>query len=168
MCIRPRFNALYLQLSQPTIPEDIVKSKSLLLCLTALLVISGCGSEPQSTTTAESAAPVASAAPPSADALTGTWTGDWGPSANDRNMVTVELKWDGSALTGTVNPGPQAVPLAKASYAADTGTIMMEADAVGHGGEKVHYVIEGKVEGTTMSGSWTHENRTGDFKISKT
>ena len=31
--------------------------------------------------------------------LNGTWVGDWGPSANDRNQVTVELKWDGKNLT---------------------------------------------------------------------
>ena len=46
-----------------------------------------------------------------ADPLSGTWTGDWGPSASDRNPVTVELKWDGTVLTGTVNPGPNAVVL---------------------------------------------------------
>ena len=40
------------------------------------------------------------------DPLSGTWTGDWGPSERDRNQATVELKWDGKALTGTVNPGP--------------------------------------------------------------
>ncbi len=40
------------------------------------------------------------------DPLTGTWKGDWGPSAADRNQVTLELKWDGKALTGTVNPSP--------------------------------------------------------------
>ena len=45
------------------------------------------------------------------DPLSGTWVGDWGPSAADRNQVTVELKWDGTALSGTVNPGPNAVPL---------------------------------------------------------
>ena len=43
------------------------------------------------------------------DPLSGTWTGDWGPSTQDRNQVTVELKWDGKILTGNVNPGPTAV-----------------------------------------------------------
>src|SRR5262249_4871963 len=50
------------------------------------------------------------------DPLSGTWVGDWGPSASDRNQVTVELKWDGKTLTGNVNPGPNAVPLDKASF----------------------------------------------------
>ena len=57
--------------------------------------------------------------------------------------------------------------LSKASYNPDTGVVMMEADAQGRGGATIHYVIEGKLEGNTMTGTWNHDNRTGDFKISK-
>ena len=44
--------------------------------------------------------------------LTGTWTGDWGPSATQRNHVTIVMNWDGSNVTGTINPGPDSVPIA--------------------------------------------------------
>ncbi len=37
---------------------------------------------------------------PGGESLSGTWVGDWGPSPSDRNQVTVELKWDGTALSG--------------------------------------------------------------------
>ena len=100
------------------------------------------------------------------DPLSGTWTGDWGPSARDRNDVTVELKWDDGKLSGVVNPGPNAVELMNASFDADTGMVKMEAEAPGRGGT-YHYMIEGKVEGNTMTGSWNHDNRTGDFTITK-
>jgi hypothetical protein len=103
----------------------------------------------------------------SADPLTGTWVGDWGPSASDRNTVTVDLKWDGKALTGTVNPGPNATELQKCTYDAKTGAVHMEADAKNRRGAVVHFVIDGKVEGNTMSGSWNHDDRKGDFKITK-
>src|SRR5436190_19670638 len=43
--------------------------------------------------------------------LTGSWYGDFGMSAAKRNDLTVVMKWDGSATTGIVNPGPGAVPL---------------------------------------------------------
>jgi len=43
----------------------------------------------------------------------------------------------------------------------------MEADAKGRGGQTIHYVIDGKVEKNTMTGSWNHDNRKGDFKITK-
>jgi hypothetical protein len=101
------------------------------------------------------------------DPLTGTWVGDWGPSATDRNKVTVELKWDGTALTGTVNPGPNAVPLEKASYDPKAGTVHFEAHAKGRRGDERHYKIDGKLEKDTLSGTWNHESRNGDFKITK-
>ena len=107
------------------------------------------------------------AQPSGGDALTGTWVGDWGPSPSDRNQVTVDLKWDGKMLSGTVNPGPSAVPLEKSRYDAKTKAVHFEADAKGHGGNMVHYKIDGKVEGTTMTGSWSHDTVKGDFKITK-
>jgi hypothetical protein len=144
----------------------MTRSLLLLSVLSALLVLGACGSEPAKTP--EPAATDAPATPDaSADPLTGTWKGDWGPSASDRNQVTVELKLDGTALTGTVNPGPNAVPLTKGSFNKDTGMVTMEADAKGHDGKTVHYTIEGKVDGTTMSGSWNHDAKKGDFKITK-
>ena len=108
--------------------------------------------------------------PRGADPLSGTWTGDWGPSASDRNQVTVELKWDGKALTGNVTGGTNvssAIPLQKSTFDPKTGTVHMEADARGRGGATIHYVIDGKVDRGSMTGSWNHDNRKGDFKIAK-
>ena len=101
------------------------------------------------------------------DALSGTWVGDWGPSASDRNQVTVELKLDGKNLSGTVNPGENAVKLEKCTYDPKTEKVHFEADAKGHSGQMVHYKIDGKVEGGTMTGSWNHDTHKGDFKITK-
>ena len=101
------------------------------------------------------------------DPLSGTWTGDWGPSPSDRNQVTVELKWDGKSLTGTVNPGPSAVELKNATFDPKTGAVHFEADATSRRGGQIHYMIDGKVEGRTMTGTWNHDNRKGDFKITK-
>jgi hypothetical protein len=101
------------------------------------------------------------------DPLTGTWTGDWGPSASDRNQVTVELTWDGKTLTGTVNPGANAVVLKNSTFDPKTGAIHMEADTKNRRGNDIHYVIDGKVENGTMTGSWNHDDRKGDFKITK-
>ncbi len=98
-----------------------------------------------------------------ADAISGTWVGDWGPTPTHRNDITVQLKWDGKALTGMVNPGAEAIPLQKTSFNPATGVVNLEADADAHG-TKVHYVIGGKVDKSTMSGSWNHDNRKGDFK----
>src|SRR5215510_9175406 len=94
-----------------------------------------------------------------ADPISGTWTGDWGPSPSDRNQVTVELKLEGRNLTGTVNPGPNAIPLQKSTFDPATGAVHMEADAKNpRGGAAIHYVIDGKVASGTMTGSWNHDN----------
>src|SRR5512137_1847816 len=84
------------------------------------------------------------------DPLSGTWVGDWGPSEWDRNQVTVELKWDGKNLTGTVNPGPNAVELKKATFDAKSSAIHFEADATDRRGNQIHYIIDGKLEKRTM------------------
>ena len=102
-----------------------------------------------------------------ADSLSGTWAGDWGPSAGDRNAVTVEFKWDGKALTGTVNPGPNAVSIQKGTFDSKTNAVHFEADVKSRAGSNIHYVVDGKLDGKTMTGSWSHPNSKGDFKITK-
>src|SRR5438874_12469596 len=43
--------------------------------------------------------------------LTGTWYGDFGMTSSQRSDLTVIMQWDGKQTTGTVNPGPNAVPI---------------------------------------------------------
>jgi hypothetical protein len=104
-----------------------------------------------------------------ADAISGTWTGDWGPSPNDRNDVTLQLKWDGKALTGNITGGTNVsspIAIQKTTFDPKTGAVHMEADASSRG-RTVHYVVEGKVDKGSMTGSWNHDNRKGDFKLTK-
>jgi len=107
--------------------------------------------------------------------LTGTWVGDFGPAFYDRNTITLELHWDGTTLTGIVRPGiPGArmyrnfdsFPIDKASFDPKTGMVKFEATYQPRGR---HYVIEGKLNKNTLSGSWNRpdENRNGDFKLTK-
>lgn len=107
-----------------------------------------------------------------ADPLTGTWTGDWWPSANanDRNQVSVELKFDGkTGLTGTVKttgaPARPDVTLTKSTFTAATSAVHMEADVTSP--RAVHFIIDGKLTGTSMAGSWNHDAVKGDFKLTK-
>ena len=103
------------------------------------------------------------------DPVSGTWSGDWGPNAQDRNTVNVDLKLSGKDVTGTVqsiNYNRPEVKISKGSFDAAAGTIHLEADAQGRGGA-VHYVIDGKVMGGKMSGSWNHGATKGDFTLMK-
>src|SRR5215831_6216122 len=97
-----------------------------------------------------------------ADPLSGTWKGDWGPSPTDRNAVTLELMWDGNVLTGTVNPGPDAIQIENASFDAKTGKIHIEANLAAR---NLQYVVDGTVEKGKMTGTWNHQRRKGDFQL---
>ena len=101
------------------------------------------------------------------DAPSGTWSGDYGPDADRRDPITVDLHWEDTNLRGAVRAGPRSLPLTKASYQRDTGAISMEFDAQGNNGRTVHYMIDGKVAGNTMSGTWSHDEQHGDFKVTK-
>ena len=102
-----------------------------------------------------------------ADPISGTWTGDWGPSARQRNQVVLELKFDGKVLTGTVNTGPNSIPIGKATFDPKTLAVHMEVDAKGTDLSNVHYTVDGKIDKNTMAGSWVRENGKGDFKLTK-
>jgi hypothetical protein len=101
------------------------------------------------------------------DPLSGNWRGDWGPSPGDRNPVTLVVKFDGKAVSGTINPDTDKVQIQKGTFDPKTGAVRMEAMAPGRGGRTFHYVIDGKLEKGTITGSWNHDNSKGDFKITK-
>jgi hypothetical protein len=103
--------------------------------------------------------------------MTGTWSGDWGPSASHRNQITLILQWDGKAVTGIADPGPDSIPV-KVTLDSTKWMVRIEADAKGRGGKPVHFVAEGKLENIcsyhrTITGTWNHDNVKGDFKITR-
>src|SRR5438094_10294105 len=109
------------------------------------------------------------------DSISGTWIGDFGPAFYDRNTISLELKWDGKKLTGTVKPGDpggrmyrnfQGFAIENASFDPATGVVKFEAMYQPRGRR---YIIEGKVNKGTLSGKWNRpdENRDGDFKLTR-
>jgi hypothetical protein len=101
------------------------------------------------------------------EAPAGTWSGDYEIGAGRRESINVELRWEDASLRGTVHSGFRALPITKASFDRETGAITIEFDAEGGGGRTVHYVVDGKVTGDTMSGTWTHDNQRGGFRVTK-
>jgi hypothetical protein len=104
--------------------------------------------------------------------LTGTWSGDWGPTATQRNAVTFVMNWDGKNITGLINPGPDSVPIASVYLDVANWTIRIEADAKDQTGKAVHIVAEGKLEDIgsyhrTIKGSWQQGAVKGDFRLTR-
>ena len=102
-----------------------------------------------------------------ADAISGKWSGEWGPNSSERNPVSAELKYDGKTLTGTFNSGMNSATISKGTYNEKTGAVHLEAEGKGRGGEAVHYVIDGKLDKGKITGTWKYENGSGDFSIKK-
>jgi hypothetical protein len=102
--------------------------------------------------------------------LKGTWSGDWGPTKDNRTRILLELHWDGKAITGTINPGPKAVAIKKAELNPDTWGVHVEGEGKDAAGAVVRYVIDGKLENIgayqrILSGTWTEGGKKGDFRL---
>jgi hypothetical protein len=123
--------------------------------------------------------------------LTGTWYGDFGMTAGQRNDLTVILKWDGTNVSGMVNPGPNVVPIKTARMDVKLGTpaqrgerggqggtpatpsqffVHFEVDAKNKAGGMDHFVFDGKIENPvagnrSMVGTWTCGSTKGDFRL---
>jgi hypothetical protein len=104
--------------------------------------------------------------------LKGQWSGDWGPNKTTRHRLLLDLNWDGKAITGTINPGPNAVPLQKASVDPSTWNVRFEAEGKGPAGAIVRYLVEGKLENLgsyrrVLVGTWTQGAERGDFRLTR-
>jgi len=104
--------------------------------------------------------------------LTGTWSGDWGPSATDRTRLTFVMTWDGQKVTGTINPGPEAIPITSVGLDVTNWSVRIEADTRGASGNPIHIVAEGRLEDIgsihrTITGTWRQGATAGAFKITR-
>jgi hypothetical protein len=102
--------------------------------------------------------------------IRGSWSGDWGPNKETRNRLLLELNWDGKSVSGTINPGPNAVTLQKASVDPSNWTVHFEAEGKDQAGRAVRYVVDGKIENLgsynrVLSGTWTQGAVKGDFRV---
>lgn len=102
--------------------------------------------------------------------LKGSWSGDWGPDAERRTRVLLQMNWDGKAITGALNPGANALPLTRASLDADTWMVHLEAERRDAAGTTIRTVIDGKLENIgsyrrVLSGTWIEGATKGDFRL---
>ncbi len=105
--------------------------------------------------------------------VVGTWYGDWGTSPQQRHDVTIIMTWDGKAIGGTINPGPDVASIKAATLDSSTWSVHIEAERPAKGGNPVlRYVIDGKLSNLgaynrTFAGTWTEGASKGDFKLTR-
>lgn len=82
--------------------------------------------------------------------LSGTWSGERASASGDKVRLTLVMEWNGKQVTGTINPGPDAVPLERVTVDYDKWTVRIEAKGI---------TFNGKLEDLgswhrTLSGQW--------------
>jgi hypothetical protein len=103
--------------------------------------------------------------------LTGTWSGDWGPSPASRRHITMVMAWDGKTVTGTINPGPDAVPVPAIQLDVVNWTIRFETTAKTAAGTET-IAVEGRIEDLgsphrAVAGTWRQGSAKGSFKLTR-
>ena len=104
--------------------------------------------------------------------LTGIWYGDWGPNATARNSLTIQMLWDGKAVTGLANPGPDSYQIKTIVLDSTKWTVHIEADGKDEKGVVSKVVADGKLENIgaynrTLTGTWQQGNVKGTFKLKR-
>ena len=99
--------------------------------------------------------------------LTGSWHGEWGP-AGAKKAVVLFLRWENRAITGTINPGRDGLPIKNASLDADKWMVRLESAT--KDGQPI--VAEGKLENVgsynrTITGTWTQGSTKGEWKLTR-
>lgn len=105
--------------------------------------------------------------------LIGTWSGEWGPSATQRNPVLIVMEWKTTTLSGVINPGyPDEAPIRVGTLDSTKWTVHLEADSKDERGNAVKVVVDGKLENIgslnrTLTGTWTRGSTKGNFKLTR-
>ena len=100
--------------------------------------------------------------------LKGTWSGDWGPSLDDRRHLTLVMDYDGEAIGGVLNPGSNSVSLTGIQLDVTDWSIRIVGET--RTGEPIR--AEGQIENLesyhrTISGTWREGAIEGSFTLTR-
>jgi hypothetical protein len=104
--------------------------------------------------------------------LKGSWLGTWAGNTSHSPDIVFVLNWDGKAITGTINPGTDNIPIKNATLNPNGWVVHLEADAKDAKGQAVTYIIDGKIENLHVPnrgivGTWKSQRGSGQFKASR-
>jgi hypothetical protein len=104
--------------------------------------------------------------------LVGSWHGDRGATAATRVPVTLIMDWDGTEITGLVNPGYEHMALQSAKLNAKDWTVHFEVDSKDSSGKITRCIVDGKLDKLgsdrrTLTGTWQCGATKNDFKLTR-
>ena len=95
--------------------------------------------------------------------VNGTWSGNWNPKGGIPDAITIELRQEGSKVTGQFL-NPAAMEFSKTSFNSKTGALMIEATDKKTG--KL-YKIDGKIQGNELKGTLAVGDTSGEMRLIK-
>jgi hypothetical protein len=90
----------------------------------------------------------------------GSWSGYWGTSDAAKRRILLLLDWRDRRITGTINPGPNQIPIDEAELDVATWTLRLTASMATADGGKAPFVATGQL---TNLGSWTMRTYSGTY-----
>jgi len=104
--------------------------------------------------------------------LVGSWHGDRGTGAKNRTDVTLIMDWDGTQLTGVVNPGFESMKLQNAKLTPKDWSVHFELDSKDTAGKASRCIVDGKIDRLgsdqrTLAGTWVCGSVKQDFKLTR-
>ncbi|MDR2213707.1 MAG: hypothetical protein LBE21_08815 [Pseudomonadales bacterium] len=105
--------------------------------------------------------------------LAGTWLGDWGPDASTRHFLILIMDWDGQAITGSANPGPDATPIDTLTLDSSDWSVNIDMTVKDSQSQPVHFKGEGTIndlgsQTRNITGTWSDdEGHNGSFRLER-
>lgn len=106
--------------------------------------------------------------------LKGAWSGQWGPPGQS-NRLLLDLHWDGKAITGTINPGPNAAAVKSVAFDYSDPTawkVTLEAEGRNAAGGSVAIRVDGVLENLgayarVFRGTWMQDGQKAPFVLTR-
>lgn len=92
--------------------------------------------------------------------LDGTWRGERQAAGETPATVVMIMQWDGQKVTGVINPGPKAIPIADAKLIPDGWRVTVAATTAS--GESIAFdgtIADLGAYNRSISGTWTEGGR---------
>ena len=104
---------------------------------------------------------------PPADPVTGTWTGDASqPGSTSRVPMTLRLKLEGTAITGTMTGPQNSFEILGGSFEPKSRAVKWEVDTSANG-IAARTAFDGQLTEAVIVGRYMRGEQTGDFKVSR-
>ena len=106
--------------------------------------------------------------------LDGLWSGQWGPRDKPIRLL-LDLDWDGTSITGVINPGPNAATVRRVTFDYSDPSawlVKLEAEGKDPAGSPIPIRVDGRLENIgayrrVFRGTWTQGNQKGEFVVTR-